>query len=144
MTVAVRPLERNDETAWRRLWSGYLDFYEMTLPNEVTANTFQCLLEDARYFGRIADVDGSFVGFVHCIFHPSTGSLSDRCYLQDLFVEPSARGAGVGRALIEAAYLESDNRGSDRIYWHTHKDNRTARQLYDRLASVSDFVQYRR
>jgi GNAT superfamily N-acetyltransferase len=50
----------------------------------------------------------------------------------------------VGRALIEATYREADKRGATRTYWATMEGNATARRLYDRLAKLSGFVQYRR
>ncbi len=144
MTVAVRPLERADEAAWRRLWSGYLDYYRTDLPRDVIDALFERLIAGNPHFALVAVADDAVVGFVHALPHASTWSLDGYCYLEDLYVDASARGAGAGRALIEAVYAEADRRGLSRVYWHTEETNRTARQLYDRLASVSDFVQYRR
>ncbi len=144
MSVVVRPLERRDEAAWRRLWSGYLDFYKTVLPDAQNDALFERLLAGAPHFAFVADKDGDVVGFVHALPHPSTWSDAGYCYLEDLFVDDAARGTGAGRALIEAVYHEADRRGLSRVYWHTDNGNRTARQLYDRLASLSDFVQYRR
>jgi GNAT superfamily N-acetyltransferase len=59
-------------------------------------------------------------------------------------VAPEARGLGVGRALIEATYAEADFRGATRTYWATQESNATARALYDRVGTLTDFVQYRR
>jgi GNAT superfamily N-acetyltransferase len=78
------------------------------------------------------------------VFHPSTWSPTAYCYLEDLFVGREARHHGTGRALIEAVYKEADKRGATRTYWATKEDNRTARRLYDRVATLSPFVQYRR
>ncbi len=144
MTLVVRPLEARDEAAWRRLWSGYLGYYKTMLPDDATDALFARLLAGAPHFAFVADKDGDIVGFVHALPHASTWSLGGYCYLEDLFVDKAARGVGAGRALIEAVYAEADRRGLTRVYWHTEDSNRTARQLYDRLASVSDFVQYRR
>lgn len=119
-------------------------FLRNRLNDTVTAETFRRLIDDPRYLGLVAEVEGRIIGLVHCIFHPVTGSPNGYCYLEDLFVDPTARGKGAGRTLIEAVYAESDRRGCARVYWHTHKDNRVARALYDRLASLSEFVQYRR
>lgn len=52
--------------------------------------------------------------------------------------------ADAWRALIEAVYRIADERGCDRVYWHTQETNTVARAPYDRLASKSEFVQYRR
>ena len=34
--------------------------------------------------------------------------------------------------------------GSPRVYWQTHETNRTAMQLYDKVADNSGFVVYRK
>lgn len=144
MSVAVRQLRAADEARWRVLWRGYLDFYKTDIPEDVTAETFARLLDDKRYFVRLAESDGEVIGFVHCVFHPATWSKTDYCYLEDLYVAPEARGLGAGRALIEAVYDECDTQNAARVYWLTHKDNTVARKLYDKLATLSDFVQYRK
>lgn len=144
MTI-IRPLARSDETGWRSLWQGYLDFYKTRLDEATTAATFQRLIEDDQFFCFVAEEEGGGLeGFVHCIVHPATWSTRDYCYLEDLFVDQAQRGAGVGRALIEAVYSKARERGLDRVYWLTHETNAAARALYDKLASFDGFVQYRR
>jgi ribosomal protein S18 acetylase RimI-like enzyme len=142
--MRVRPLTAADEAAWRPLWRGYLEFYKSTLPEEVTADAWQRVLEGDPQFGLAAEDGGELIGFAHCLLHPSTWSMTGYCYLEDLFVAPSARGKGAGRALIEAVFRIADEHGCDRVYWHTQESNAVARALYDRLASKSEFVQYRR
>ena len=73
----------------------------------------------------------------------NTWSVADRCYLEDLFVTPTARGHGAGRALITAVIDKARAEGSERVYWHTHESNRTARALYDKMAENAGFVQCR-
>lgn len=144
MKATVRPLVREDEASWRALWEGYLTFYETHLAEDITAETFRRLIEDSRFFARVAQAPEGLVGFAHCVFHPATWTKADYCYLEDLYVNQTARGVGVGRALIEAVYAEADRRGAARVYWMTHQNNATARRLYDKLATKTDFVQYRR
>jgi GNAT superfamily N-acetyltransferase len=83
-------------------------------------------------------------GIVHYLYHRSMWTVGNYCYLQDLFVDPSARGLGLGRALIEALYAEAKKAGASRVYWLTQEDNATARALYDKLADRSGFIQYRK
>lgn len=144
MTVQVRPLRLQDEPAWRRLWAGYLAFYGADLPDEVTDALFSRLIRGEPHFALVAERDGEIIGIVHCLPHASTWSLEGYCYLEDLFVDPEARGTGAGRGLIEAVYAEADRRGLGRVYWHTQEGNHRARRLYDTVATLSDFVQYRR
>ena len=144
--VTARPLEAGDHDAWRRLWTAYLDFYETTVPEEVYATTWQRLLGDEPYDpnGLVALVDGKPVGLVHYIFHRHCWKIENVCYLQDLFADPSVRGAGVGRALIEAVYARADAAGCPSVYWMTQESNTTARQLYDRIARLTPFIEYQR
>src|SRR5436190_13367169 len=121
MAVMIRPLEARDHEDWAPLWQGYLDFYETQVPQAVTDATWRRIVDPGgRIHGRGAfDSEGSLVGIVHFLFHPVTWSISDRCYLEDLFVSPDARGLGAGRALVEAVYKAADEAGADQVYWLT-------------------------
>jgi GNAT superfamily N-acetyltransferase len=59
-------------------------------------------------------------------------------------LDPSVRGGGVGRALIEHVYAEAHRAKSPRVYWLTHQTNADAMLLYDRIADRSGFIQYRK
>ena len=141
----IRVLRASDREPWESLWHGYLRFYRQRLPAEVTAATFKRLLtEDAAPYGLVAVRDGRLVGFVHYLFHSSTWSLKDYCYLEDLYVEPAVRGAGVGRALIQAVYAVADRVQAASVYWMTQEYNADGRALYDTLARRTSFIRYER
>jgi GNAT superfamily N-acetyltransferase len=146
MPVDIRPLIPQDEPAWRRLWTGYLTFYQASVPEAVYATTFARLLgrDSADFNGLIALVDGHPLGITHYLFHRHCWKVENVCYLQDLYVDPAARGTGLGRALIEAVYARADAAGAPSVYWLTQDFNQTARQLYDRVAKVSPFIRYTR
>ena len=146
MPLTIRPLAPADKTDWRRLWTAYLDFYETSVPEAVYETTFARLIDPARpaQNGLIALQDGQAVGLVHYIFHVHNWCIEDVCYLQDLFADPQVRGTGVGRALIEAVYAAADENGTPRVYWLTQDFNQTARQLYDRIATLTPFIKYQR
>ena len=92
----------------------------------------------------VAERDGELLGLAHYLFHRSTIMIAPTCYLQDLFTAESARGQGIGRALIEAVYERARAAGASRVYWQTHETNRTAMALYDRVAERSGFLVYRK
>ena len=146
MTTTIRPLAANDEAEWRRLWTGYLEFYETSVSEEVYRTTFARLLGDDPhdYHGLIAEQGGRPVGLTHYLFHRHCWRVENVVYLQDLYVDPDARGTGVGRALIEAVYAAADEAGCPAVYWLTQDFNATARQLYDRIATVTPFIKYQR
>lgn len=143
--LTIRALEAGDRAAWEPLWQGYLDYYESSLPGDVTDVTWARLIEPGEEpFGFCAlDGEGAMVGIVHYLFHRSTWTTGCYCYLEDLFVDPARRGAGAGRALIEAVCRAAEAKGAARVYWNTQHFNTRARVLYDRVAMLSPFVQYR-
>lgn len=144
--LTIRPVEGRDRTEWQPLWEAYLGFYGTSVAPEVIETTWRRLVEpDGPIHGFVAvGHGGGLIGLVHYLFHPSTWTIGPYCYLQDLFVHHTARGGGVGRALIEAVYEAADAHGASQVYWLTQDHNVTARRLYDTLASKTDFIKYRR
>lgn len=147
--IEIRPLQARDENEWRRLWTGYLEFYETSVTDEVYRTTFERILAGNagakdEFRGLIAEAHGSPAGLVHYLFHRHCWRVENVCYLQDLYVDPAARGTGLGRALIQAVYDRADEAGCPAVYWLTQDFNHTARQLYDRMAKVTPFIKYSR
>lgn len=145
--VVIRPLHKDDEGEWRRLWTAYLAFYETVLPEEIYATTFARLTGEGaagEYRGLLATLDGKPVGLAHYLFHRSCWTIGNVCYLQDLLADPEVRGSGIGRALIEGVYAKAREAGSPEVYWMTQEFNATARQLYDRIADKTPFIVYQK
>ena len=139
----IRSALPSDEAAWRKLWHGYCDFYEAKLTEEVTNRTWKRILDpDSAVMCVVAEVDGQVYGFANCVVHENTWESQAVCYLEDLYVVPSARGHGVGRALIEWLRNAMRAEGWARLYWHTKANNARARKLYDRFAEADDYVRY--
>lgn len=147
--MIIRPPVLADEGAWRRLWHGYNRFYRAEVSEAATASTWARLCErSGPVFGLLAENSAAspaaILGFAICVTHPSSWSTAPSCYLEDLFVDPGARGSGVAAALIEAAADAARARGADRLYWHTQEFNAPARSLYDTLAERTSFIVYRK
>lgn len=141
----IRAVTANDLEMWRELWLGYQRFYKADIPEAVSQKTWERLLDPAESMSAALAFDGArAVGLVQWLFHRSTWSTADYCYLQDLFVAEDVRRGGVGRALIEHVYADATRAGAARVYWHTHETNETAMKLYDRVAEKSGFLSYKR
>ena len=145
MAAIIRPVRPNDWPRWTPLWKGYQAFYNIDLLPEVNTLTW------ARFFdglepmhAMVAEEGEALIGLVHYLFHRSTWMAGPTCYLQDLFAAEEARGRGVGGALIAEVYRRAAEAGAARVYWHTHETNATARSLYDKIATRSGFIQYRK
>jgi GNAT superfamily N-acetyltransferase len=142
--ATIRGLEAGDWDQWLPLWQGYLQFYRAELSEATTRATFERLVGPGdEMFGYLAvGDDREGLGLAHCIVHPTTWSRRPYCYLEDLFVAPSARGTDLGRALLEEAKQSSVARGAGRLYWHTQSYNGRARSLYDQVGRFTPFVVY--
>ncbi|MCC3731992.1 GNAT family N-acetyltransferase [Rouxiella badensis] len=114
------------------------------LSDQTSEVTFARLLSDEHpMYCLLIEHEGVPAGMVHFIMHRSTWTTGDYCYLQDLYVVETSRGNGIGKALILAVYEKAQNAGCSRVYWTTQEKNERARKVYDRIASKTDFIQYR-
>lgn len=147
--VKTHFLVPDDWEAWRSLWTAYLEYYETTVPDAVYSSTFERMLagnggEPNEFRGIIARYESKPVGLVHFLYHRHGWKIENVCYLQDLYVDPSVRGKGVGRELIEAVYKDADAQGCPSVYWLTQDFNEAGRRLYDRVGALTPFIKYAR
>ena len=141
----IRPVGPDERAAWEPLWNSYLAFYKATLSanaTDVAWSRFHDPNEPMHLLG--AYVDGKLTGIVQYLFHRSSWTPGNYCYLQDLFIADIARGLGLGRKLIEAVYEKAKEAGASRVHWLTQHDNVQARILYDQVADNPGFMQYRK
>jgi GNAT superfamily N-acetyltransferase len=130
-----------DHAAWERLFRGYCEFYQQEHPQSMYDRAWAEFQADDRMHAFGGWLDGELAGITHFYIHPQTSG-PDVCYLEDLFTAAEYRGRGVGRALAKAVADWAAERGCDRVYWHTHETNATARLLYDKMASNDGFIMY--
>jgi GNAT superfamily N-acetyltransferase len=145
--ITVRPAARGDYAEWRPLWDGYNAFYgrhgATALAEHITHTTWQRFFDgDEPVHALVAEENGVLVGLAHYLFHRSMTRVEHVCYLSDLFTLPALRGRGVGRALIEAVYVQARSAGATRVYWQTHESNSAGRLLYDKVARHLGFIVY--
>ena len=142
----IRPLENTPEdyVQWLTLWHSYLNFYESSVSAETTAHNWAGFHNADSPIDALAafDAEGKMLGMAMTVMHESTWSVAPRCYLNDLYTVPEARGQGIGRLLIEAVYAMAKARGCAKVHWLTHESNLTAQSLYNQLAVNEGFIQY--
>jgi GNAT superfamily N-acetyltransferase len=140
--TVVRPLANADAARWRELFTAYGVLYETEFSDDVLDRVWAQLLADGSGIdGLVAERDGQPVGIAHYRSHPDTFSGGRDWFLDDLFVDPEARGAGAGRALIEAIAERSAGTGGS-LRWITADDNHTAQALYEKVATRTRWVMY--
>ena len=142
----IRQLSDNDFINWKTLLKQYLEFYKTSVEDLIYETTFKRLISNHHFSQNafVAEQGNKLIGLVHYIYHPHNWKIEDVCYLQDLFVLKTARGTGVGRALIESVYLAADRNGTPTVYWLTQDFNEQARKLYDNIGTITSFIKYNR
>ncbi|WP_216209362.1 GNAT family N-acetyltransferase [Amycolatopsis aidingensis] len=91
--------------------------------------------ESPALFGHVAEVDGEVVGFALWFLNFSTWRGVHGIYLEDLYVRPSRRGTGLGKALLAALAGECVRRGYARLEWWVLNWN-PATEFYKSLGAV--------
>jgi GNAT superfamily N-acetyltransferase len=75
------------------------------------------------------------VGYACLYFSASSVDAMDIVIMNDLYVVDDARGAGVGRRLIEATTAVARSRHLTCVRWMTAIDNRRAQRLYEQMGA---------
>ncbi len=143
-TIQLRTPQSDEKAKWLPLWHSYLSFYETTLPTEITDMTWARFHDPAEPLTLIGAYDADeMIGFTVHVLHRSSWARNCYCYLEDLYVSEAVRGRGIGRSLMEEVKKQAILAGAARLYLNTKQDNQTARVLYDKIGTLSEFVQYR-
>lgn len=133
-----------DFDRWRELYQAYADFYGAPQPDDNARRVWGWLQDPGQECRGLVvrDDTGRPVGLAH--FRPFARPLraSTGCFLDDLFVEPSARGSGAVDALLDAVRAVARAQGWDTVRWITSDDNYRARSKYDRVATRTTWITY--
>jgi GNAT superfamily N-acetyltransferase len=144
---SIRRVLTQEKAEWEKLWLAYLGFYKTELAGSLTDLLWQ-RIHDCQHETRCFVVQdlrtSSLVGLAHYFPHTDTWAAKPVVYLNDLFVDPDCRGAGLGRSLINEIVEDGKVNAWGEIYWHTAEQNQQARILYDKVTGGADgFVSYR-
>ena len=90
----------------------------------------------ARAFALIAEApDGEAAGFALWFYSFRTFQALPCLYVEDVFVEPAHRGAGLGRMIFADLARRALAEGCDRMEWSVLDWNAPAIGFYDRIGS---------
>jgi len=133
MSLSIRQADLSDLEQVAPLFDLYRQFYGKN-PDPEGSRTF--LLERLRHFEStifLAFENAAPAGFIQ--LYPSFSSVSAaRIFiLNDLFVLPTHRKKGLGKALLEKAREFGNAHGAVRLALSTAVDNRSAQSLYSAL-----------
>lgn len=144
MKITTRPLKTEDRAGWDRLFAGYAAFYKVDQTSQMRETVFGWLMDPHHTSAGIVAEDGTgaLVGLTH--YRPFVSQLRaiTNCFLDDLFVDPAARGSGAAQALIGAVEDVARRNGWGTVRWITAEDNYRGRAVYDRVATRTSWVTY--
>ncbi|NUF53496.1 GNAT family N-acetyltransferase [Acinetobacter seifertii] len=142
--IQIVPVQQQDYSQWEKYWLAYQNFYQVSLPLQVTKITWNRFFNEKEpVYCAVAKQDEYVLGIVHYVIHRSTWAENNYCYLEDLYVSPEARGQHIGKQLIEYVQKQAIEQNCDRLYWHTQETNHTAQKLYDWIAQKPGVIEYR-
>ena len=127
---------------WDALYTAYAAYYKVDQNQEMRDRTWSWIMEGKIFCFMAVNGDGRPVGIAHVreFLRPLASSVAG--YLDDLFVDPAARGSGAVDALFDAARELGRERQWSVIRWITRDDNYRARSVYDKLATRTNWVTY--
>lgn len=142
--TTIRPIADHDGERWRELFTAYGIFYKTSFSGEVLDGVLAWLLNPEHEVNAIVATDAAdtVIGFAIYRAHPDTFTAGTAIYLDDLYVDPAARGAGAATAMLEALAVVAGRSGAEKVRWITAGDNVRAQRVYDRIAKKADWVSY--
>lgn len=135
---AIRQAEPRDLEAIVRLISQLAEFEKLTHLLKVTPETLRPHLFGARPVAEalVVDSGGKVVAFALFFTNFSTFLAQPGLYLEDLFVEPTERGRGIGEALLTRLAQLAAERGCGRFEWSVLDWNVDAIRFYERMGAT--------
>jgi len=126
------------------LFDGYRVFYRQPSDPDLARRFLGDRLAQGDTVLLLAEAGDRAVGFTHLFPIYSSTRCQRLWLLNDLFVDPGARGAGVGRALLESAREHARATGACGLELATARDNLTAQRVYQDAGWVLDreFIHY--
>jgi GNAT superfamily N-acetyltransferase len=134
----LRPAEPRDTAAIVGLIRELAEFEQLTHLMRATPETLHPHLFGPRPVAEavVAEVDGVVVAFALFFTNFSTFLAQPGLYLEDLYVQPAHRGAGLGRALLQHLGRLAVQRGCGRFEWSVLDWNENAIEFYEKMGAT--------
>lgn len=147
MSVQLRPARREDAAELLRLIRELARYEKAEDQVETDEAQLASTLfdEGATAHAIVAEQGDGLVGMAIYFFNYSTWQGRNGLYLEDLFVEPACRGAGIGKALLARLAAIAVEQDCGRFEWSVLDWNTPAIEFYQSLGAKpqSEWVRYR-
>jgi len=139
VSVTIRPAVPADAPLILAFIRELADYERLLHEVKITLSDVEALLFGAapRVFCDIAETGAGPVGFALWFYSVSTFEGRHGLYLEDLYVRPDARGAGVGKALLAHLARRCAAQGLARLEWSVLDWNAPAIAFYDSLGAAA-------
>jgi len=131
----IRAAEPRDLPSVVGLVRALAEFEKLDGPDDAAARRLVDDFGAGRYSLLVAERGGELVGYALYFFTYSTFLARPSLYLEDLFVHPTARSAGIGERFMRALAAEAVRRGCGRFEWTVLDWNVDAQKFYRRLGA---------
>ena len=135
--AAIRAAQAADAPEILRLIRALAEYEKLAHEVVATEDALRQTLFGAQPAAEVllAEADGRPVGMALFFQNYSTFLARPGIYLEDLFVEPAFRGAGIGKALLRAVARLAVQRGCGRFEWSVLDWNQPAIDFYQSLGA---------
>lgn len=142
--LTIRPPQAADRAAWDTLYQGYAAFYQVVQTAEMRDRVWGWLHDSAHECQCLMafDAAGKAIGLAHFRAFARPLSASTGGFLDDLFVDPEARGSQAGSQLIAAIKAIAEKNQWSVVRWITADNNYRARSAYDKIATRTAWITY--
>ncbi|MBV5283271.1 MAG: GNAT family N-acetyltransferase [Paludibacter sp.] len=139
MTVTIRKIEESDYLVLISLFKEFALFEK--LPEKMTNSVEQMLREKEYLTGFVAVNDADeILGYATYFFGYYTW-IGKSLYMDDLYVRPNFRGAGVGTKLIKEVIAFAKAEKCKKLRWQVSEWNQPAIEFYKSLGANVDAVE---
>ena len=138
-TAVVRPAVPSDAPLVYALVRELADYEKLLHEVKASEAALEAILfgPDPKAFCDIVEVAGAPVGFALWFYNVSTFEGRHGLYLEDLYVQPAARGCGAGKALLRRLAERCREEGLARLEWAVLDWNAPTIAFYDRLGAAA-------
>lgn len=135
--IIIREAKREDAATLLKLVEALADFEQLPRPDRDARRRFvrDGFGRNRRFRPYLAEIDGRAVAYAIVVDTYSSFLAQPTLYLEDLFVVPSERGKGVGRALFRFFARQALNLGCGRMEWMVLDWNELAIKFYESLGA---------
>jgi GNAT superfamily N-acetyltransferase len=143
----IRPATPADVDVIAKLIRGLAEYEKLSQACVLQESDLHRHLFGERKYAEVllAEDEGKVVGFALFFHNYSTFRAKPGIYLEDLFVEPAARGKGHGKALLRELARLAINRDCARVEWSVLNWNTPSIEFYKSLGAdpMNEWTVYR-